>query len=171
MTDYTITEGKVLPFQGYAGRVPGHAILRHDHPWLGRHAGDLDTVESVAFWHFDREADMAVETLVHWTRWTQYAKRVRDRAHTIKAVILRSGRRVHATTYSVRHHDEAGYLSAPILARDTYRITTLIDRETLLEVAGVGAWANSQRRPDDAALILDPWERDNAEWKARTSQA
>lgn len=154
-------EAKVLPFKDANGAdVPGHAIISH-----------YPDIERVVFEHFDSEARMTVEVVVHWSQWTQFAKKAPSRAHTIKAVILRDGRRINATTYSVTHHDAPAYYRAPILARGTFKISGLCSRDTLLEIAGVGAWAHSQRRPEDADLILDPWARDNAEFDARMAGA
>lgn len=154
-------EAKVLPFKDANGNdVPGHAIISHN-----------PEIERVVFEHFDREACMTAELVVHWTNWTQFAKKAPGRAHTVKAVILRCGRRISTTSYSVSHYDGPAYYRAPILARGTFKISGLCSRDTLLEIAGVEAWAHSQRRPEDDGLILDPWARDNAEFEARMAGA
>ena len=159
----TTSEAKVLPFNDAKGQgFPGHAIIRHN---------DVGTIERVVFQHFDREADLSVEIVVHWTEWSKFSKKAPDRSHTVTAVILEGGRRISATAYSVSHYDAAAYSRAPILARGVFKIAALGSRATLLEIAGVEAWAHSQRRPEDAALITDPWARDNAEFENRLARA
>lgn len=159
----TTSEARVLPFNDANGLdVPRHAIIRHN---------DVGTIERVVFQHFDREADLSVEIVVHWTEWSKFSRKAPDRSHTVKAVILEGGLRISATTYSVSHCDAAAYSRAPILARGVFKVAALGSRATLLEIAGVEAWAHSQRRPEDAALIIDPWARDNAEFKERLARA
>lgn len=148
------TEHKVLPFTLADGtEVPGHAILNHA------------DVKEVVFSCFDQEAGMTISIHVHVGNWTMFAKKARGRAHTIEAVILSSGLRIHCTTYSARYHTEEEYKNAPVLARDAFRIARLGDRSTLLEVAGVQEWLYNGRKDD--SLIIDPWARDNAAYKAR----
>lgn len=158
-----ISEAKVLPFNDANGLdVPGHAIIRHN---------DVGAIERVVFQHVDRQADLSVEIVVHWTEWSKFRKKAPDRSHTVKAVILEGGRRISATTYSVSHYDAAACNRAPILARGVFKVAALGTRATLLEIAGVEAWSHSQRRPEDAALIVNPWARDNAEFAARMARA
>lgn len=159
----TTSEAKVLPFHDANGLdVPGHAIIRHN---------DVGAIERVVFQHFDREADLSVEVVVHWTEWSKFARKAPDRSHTVKAVILEGGLRISATTYSVSHYDTAAYNRAPILARGVFKVAALGSRATLLEIAGVEAWAHSQRRPEDDALIINPWARDNASFEDRLMRA
>ncbi|MNK14360.1 hypothetical protein D3C87_324730 [compost metagenome] len=147
-------EHKVLPFTLADGtEVRGHAILNYAN------------VRSVVFSVFDQEAEMPIEILVHVGDWTKFSKKARGRAHSIRAVILADGSRIHCTTYSLRYNDNEAYLSAPIMARDVYRIARLGDRTTMLEVAGVQEWAYSDRKDD--SMIIDPWARDNAAFRER----
>lgn len=147
-------EHKVLPFSLADGtEVPGHAILNHA------------DVKQVVFRVFDTEADMPIEIHVHVGDWTKFAKKARGRAHSVEAVILADGTRVHCTTYSAHHATTEAYNAAPVLARDVFRITTLVSRSTVLEVAGVQEWLYSGRK--DNSLIIDPWARDNAKFRAQ----
>lgn len=147
-------EHKVLPFTLADGtEVPGHAILNHA------------DVKEVVFSCFDQEADMPIEIHVHVCDWTKFAKKARSRAHSVEAVILADGTRVHCTTYSAHHATDEAYNAAPVLARDAFRIATLVSRSTVLEVAGVQEWLYNGRKDD--SLIVDPWARDNAAYKAR----
>ncbi len=153
-------EHKILPFDSPDGPVPGHAILAHKADWMGT------SPRKVVFWTFDREAECSIEIVIDVYDLTKFLKRSKS-AHSVRAVILDDGTRLAATSRSVAHSGDAAYEAAPILCRGTFKIVGLCNGETFFEVAGVNAWCYGRRRPEDAALILNPWARDNAEFEAR----
>lgn len=158
-----VTEAKVLPFEGKQGEVRGHALLRHNYEWLGN-----DPIQHVVFRHFDREADMAVEHVIHWTEITKYMKKKWPACGSIEAVLLTSGRRIYANAHGIMYYTEKEYLDAPILCRDVFKITTLDGGHTLIEVAGVSQWLRSKQTAEDFdRLVVDPWKRDNDEYQRR----
>ena len=159
------TESKVLPFEGKLGPVPGHALLRHTPDFL------TSPITWIAFWTFDDEAGMVVEHLIHWTEFSKWLHRKWPGGGSVKRVICEDGSIIHTTTYTPHHYDEAAWSRAPVLCRSTHQVASLMNRYPLIEVAGVDAWCRSQRRPEDAALIIDPWARDNAAFHARMDQA
>jgi hypothetical protein len=147
-------KAKILPFNTEQGHVPGHEIALHQ------------PVQSVVFWTFDREADMGIEILIHWTELTKYLKKKWPRGGEVRAVILEDGTRIHASGVHACHNGSDAYRAAPILCRDMFRVVGLISRSTLVEVVGVHAWLHSKR--DDAATaehLPCPWERDNRAYR------
>lgn len=154
-------EHKVLPFVGKFGPVPGHAVLAHQ-GWEGAHHP-----RTVVFRTFSAEAQCPIETHVDVSHLTAYLQRMWPAYGEIHAVILTNGQRVHTTCLTCVHGDDAAWDRAPALTRTPFKIVALSSRIVLFEVVGVQAWAHSQRRPEDAALILDPWARDNAAYAAR----
>lgn len=159
----TPSEHKILPFKSPMGEVPGHAVLRY--PVTDK--GSLP--RKVLFWAFDTAAQCGIETLVDFYDWTRYMANKWPAYGEIKAVILENDQVVHATCLTAAHYDDRAWHAAPVLMRNPYRIVTLCSRRVLLEVAGGNAWAWGKRRPEDAALLLDPWARDNAAYAARQS--
>jgi len=156
---------KVLPFTTPQGDVPGHELVATQYPWM------QSPVKSVVFETFDKEAQMPVEHVVHWTRFTQYTKRLWPKGGSITAVILDNDQRIHCYgSRSVHHYDDKAYHAAPIVCRDTFSVGT--DGYTLLEVKGVREWAYSKRDAEATAKYLPcPWARDNAESAARWATA
>jgi hypothetical protein len=169
----TTREGKVLPFATKQGNVLGHAIVAHYYNWMDRDGfggGKYENpIESVAFKTFDRELNMPLSVVVHWTRWTEFSKKMHDagRGYEVTGVILKDGRMLHAEGRYASYGDSQSYMAAPLVARDLISIVTLSGGSTLLSIAGVSAFLRSQRRAEDAALIVDPWARDNAAFNAR----
>lgn len=146
---------KVLQFSAKQGDVGGHEVACYS-------LDPKDPIEYLLFWTFDSEAQTPVEILVHWTEATKYMKRKWPKYGEVKAVILRSGRRIHAKSYSIAYYDAAAYLAAPIIARDAYKVTTLDGGHRLWEVVGVEEWAYSNRGEEAMQRLLAcPWKRDN----------
>lgn len=149
-TDYT--DYKVLPFTGAQGHVPGHEIRS-----FGRY-GSAATY--VVFSRFDPIAEMPIEVVVHWTRWTQYTKKHWPNSGSVCAVIMQDGSR-HSAEAMYTRHSTASYEAAPIVARDCFQIRHLCAEDVFLEVVGVSEYMRN------GTPIVDPWERDNAEYRAR----
>lgn len=146
-------EYKVLPFELADGtKVPGHAIQA----W--------NEIQYVVFWTFDTEADMSIETVIPIQNWTKFMHRTPLKAHSLQAVILRDGTRIRTTTLRCSFNDD-GWNKAPVLARNAHTVARLGDRTPLATIVGVTAWYWSKDK--DESLILNPWERDNAAYRAR----
>ena len=143
---------KVLPFEAPQGHVPGHEI-RSFHP-----------VKQVVFKVFDRTANLPIEHVVHWTRWTQYDKCHWPNGAQVIAVILEDGSRLPAEMMYASH-TEKSYEAAPIVCRDGFYIRGLCSHETYLEVVGVRDYLRS------GTPLIDPWERDNRAFEARMKAA
>lgn len=156
------TDTKILPFSTAQGDVPGHEIRRYQYDWMTPH----NPITNVVFEIFSQEAQMPLEVLVHWTRFTQYTKRMWPNGGSVCAVQLQDGSRIHCSTRYVSHYDGESYLAAPIICRDVFKVISF-GGQTMLEVVGVNEWAHSKR--DAAAtekFIIDPWARDNAAFHA-----
>lgn len=149
-----VVEYKILPFTLADGtKVPGHAI----EAW--------DEIKSVVYWTFDIEADMSVETVIPIQEWTKFMHRVPLRSHSLQAVILHDGTRIHTTALSYGFYNSREWEAAPQLARHKHTIIRLGDRALLATIVGVTAWYWSKN--NDASLILDPWERDKKIFRER----
>jgi len=156
MTNHTTT--KVLPFTTEQGDVNGHEIRRFHPLWLEAH----DPIECIAFETFSEAAGGMVQTLVHWTRFTTYTKKTWPKSGSIPFVTTKSGRKIFTTSLAFIKGNE-WYMAAPLVCRDAYKIVTLGNREPLIEVVGVEDYARNGKS------LVDPWERDNAAFAARTS--
>lgn len=160
----SIIETKVLPFDTNRGRVNAHAIVQYKHDWME------DIIEYVSFQNFDEVAHVKTHVMVHWTEFTRYEASVWPHGHTIEFVMLRNGRKIYTTSYSLHFPDDDVYNRSPLIARGAHRITTLQDRTTLIEVVGVEKWARAGF-PQDTSAILDPFKRDNEEFAKRMAAA
>ena len=164
--DKTTREWKVSQFATTQGDIPGHSLLAHQHAWM------QSRLRSIVFETFDDVARMKVETLVHWTKFTNYTKRKWPASGSVVAVLLDSGDRISCDSLSVGHGSNEAYARAPIICRDVCAVVALGSRETLLEVAGVSGWAHSRRdAAATAKYLIDPFERDNALYTERTGGA
>jgi len=161
-------EVKMLPFKTKDGEaVPAHALAVAIIPWF---EGKELAVSRVVFSTFNRDLGVPVEASVHVSDLTRYLKNDPCGGLNASAVILSNGHKMYAKAYSVRHYDTKAYCAAPILCRDVFAIRTLSGGDTLVEIVGVADWARSERRPEGAALILDPFARDNAMSRSRFSE-
>ena len=143
---------KVLPFTTKRGEeIPGHEITVHSYEWMD------SPIESVVFWTFDTAIGMEYEMLVPWQRWTQMSRS--EKGHSIKAVILKNGLRIHATSLSPSWPYDGAYDAAPAICRGVFQIVTLGSRLPLLTIRGVELWVYDR----DTKHLVDPWKRDNAE--------
>lgn len=151
---------KVLPFTTKRGEeIPGHEITVHQHEWMD------SPIESVVFWTFDTAIGMEYEMLVPWQRWTQMSRS--EKGHSVKAVILRNGRRIHATALSPSWPFEGAYDAAPAICRGVFQIVAMGSRTPLLTIRGVDRWVYDR----DPKHLVDPWKRDNAAtYRARKAQ-
>lgn len=162
MTTISKYDYKVLPFDTAQGHVPGHEIRCYHYDWMDDFSNvKHDEIMYVVFTTFDRKADMELDVVVHYQKWTQYAKKHWPVGGRISAVIMRSGRRFQATTYAVGFPQDGDYDRAPIICRDEYKIVELMSREPLLEVVGVEDWMRHGKP------LVDPWKRENEEFAAR----
>lgn len=147
---------KVLPFEGSQGHVQGHEVRVSS------------GVKHIVFKVWNEQAQMMLDTLVHWTCVSQYTKRMWPYGGSVEGAILEDGTRVSAKSWSVAHYDNEAYKAAPILCRDTFKITSPSTGATLWEIVGVDQWASSKRTDADTAKHLAcPWERDNAAFRSR----
>lgn len=154
------TTTKVLPFDTKQGHVSGFEIVRNDS--LFDHS-----ITHVVFSSFDKEAQLSVEIVVHWTNWVTYARKKWPNSGSIVAVLLENGTRIHAKARICNHTDDS-YNEAPVLCRDCFAIVGLTYESQLLEIVGVREWLRSNR--DDQATrkhLACPWERDNAIFRNR----
>lgn len=150
---------KVLPFDTKDGKVPGHEVAAYS-------LDKRDPVDQVVFKAWDDEAQMTIETHVHWTKVSEWLRRKSWSGEPV-AVILLSGRRLHAKSWYVAHEGAAASKAAPILARGVFKIT-LYSGIVLWEIVGVSAWSHSKRDAEATAKHLPcPWERDNAAFRAQ----
>lgn len=163
MNSHITTEIKCLSFDGAQGPVPGHAITVHHYDWL---SDGTDRISSVVYERWDDVAGMMLTVNVAVSQWTRYMKKSWPNGGSVVAVRMSSGRLIHATGLVVAHSD-GEYEKAPVLCRDTFKVVTLGARHPLVEVTGVHDWARSKRRPEDEALVINPWARDNAAHQAR----
>lgn len=144
---------KVLPFTTEEGECGGHEIRALRPAWTkGEHA------VSVVFETYDREVEMAIEVVVHVSRWTKYVHRQRNGARVV-AVIMSDGRRLPAAALYANYPTHERREAAPIFARGNISIVTLCSRETLVDIVGVREYLFS-RKP-----IECPWERDNRKFR------
>lgn len=152
---------KVLPFFTDKGDVPGHEVAAYSF-------AANDPVDRVVFRDWDEKARMTVEISVHWTEVSEYLRRRWADHGEVVAVLLRSGRRLHAKSWSVGHSDQRAYLDAPILARGVFQITGLGGGHAFWEIVGVSQWIYSARDAEATARHLPcPWERDNRAFRER----
>lgn len=157
----THTNYKVLPFKGKLGDVPGHEIRRHTYDWM------KTPIKYVVFENFDSEAQMMVETLVHWTKWTEYIHKKWPNAHTISALILEDGQRLYLPkSYTIGFYNDETWNKAPTICKSVFKITNSYN--VALEIVGVDEWSRS-RRDDEATkkFLACPWERDNKKFEER----
>lgn len=148
-------EYKVLPFETPQGAVPAHEVITYRPDWM------KSPIHSIVFETFSKQAEMPLEVLVHWTRFTPYTKKMWPGGGVIKAIICEDGQRIHVSPRSACHRSEESYLAAPIICRDTFWLLTL-GGETLFEIKGVGSWLGSDRSEAATAKYLPcPYTRDN----------
>lgn len=147
------TDYKVLPFKTAQGDVPGHEIRAWSNDWH-------DGVKYVVFEQWDDVAKISVDIVVHWTEFTKYTKMHWPSGGHVVAIIDHKGKRLWAEGRSSVFYDNAAYLAAPIVARDT--IAIVCGGNYVLEVAGVRDWLSSKRDRDATIKHLpDVWVRDN----------
>lgn len=149
------TKYTVLGFDTPQGHVNHHELVRHRYSWL------KSAIKSVVFETYDSEAQMLVEIVVHWTRFTEYTKKKWPAGGSVKAVLLDDGTRVYAEERFCGHTDKKSYEAAPLICRDSFKILTMGGCYPLIEVAGVEQWLYSKR--DQAAtdeFLVDPVKRD-----------
>lgn len=156
-----VIKTSVVPFDTLCGTVKAHEILCHNY-----HKHFKTAIESVVFKTWDDVAGMMVETVVHWTKWTKYMITKWPEAGEIVSVLLRDGQRVYVKAYYSGMPSGEVFERSPIVARHTYKLVTLYGDFTLLEIAGVQEWVD-KGYPEDASMIVDPFERDNKEFHAQ----
>lgn len=76
---------------------------------------DSDNVHKVVFEHFCPEAQMTVEIHVHWTNAWEYMMAKAPGYHSVTAVILNSGQRVHCDTRRCSSVGDEEYKARPKL--------------------------------------------------------
>lgn len=157
-----LKELKILPFECNRGKVAGHALRVAI--TNGSH------VSHVVVWTFDDAASCGVEVIIPIHDWTKYQYRKWPNCGEVRAVMLANGQRMHAKGIYAGIHGETAWKAAPILCAGVIEIRGLCSEQTLVEVSGAMAWCYSQRQPEDAGLLIDPWARDNAAFKKRTEE-
>lgn len=175
----TYSTYKCLPFDTKHGHVGGYEIRVLQADWMKNEFGVVDPISTVVFECFDRDSEMSVKIEVHWTRVFEFLKKRWPFCGSLCGVRLASGRLIYATSYSSAgwrdsESTPAGwrYETAPLICRDTYKVTTLQSRQALIEVVGVEEWLRSDRSEAATAKYLAcPWERDNRKFREETDHA
>jgi hypothetical protein len=133
-----------------ARKVQAHTLHNHI---LNEKISDWESgefAEYVAFWTFDDEAQMGIETLVHWTKVTQYMCRKWPGYGGVKFILTNKGQKRHAKSYVVGTVGEREYNERPVLLQlSAIRISALCSGQTYLEIKGANEYCYSER--DDAA--------------------
>lgn len=126
--------------------------VRYDYEWMKTDAGLPDFIESVLVWHFDDQAKMGVEVLVHWTRFFEYRKNKWPNCGEVKAVVTNRGRKIYATMLHASFHFNEDWHKAPeIIAKAGISVVTLQNRHPLVCLRGAEEWS---RNRDNSAFEI-----------------